>query len=1744
MHAVVRLVPQEEQLNSFLHAFTLLPSSDSFPELIRMASTPRQHIEELRRTRFSIGEKENPLASMLDQAVKYLSAELYAKDVHFLMELIQNAEDNEYSDGVDPSLEFVITSRDITGTGAPATLLVFNNEKGFSARNIESICSVGKSTKKGNRKRGYIGEKGIGFKSVFLITSRPYIFSNGYQIRFNEKPCPDCKLGYVVPEWVDDHDKPSLSDIQKIYWSSGSPLPTTTLVLPLKPDKVKPVKEQLSSVHPEILLFLSKIKHLSVRENNQDHTKLNTVSEVAITKEVNFVTRKNMDAESYTLHLSAGGQFSSYYLWKQRFPVKREYRVESRIEVEEWQVTLAFPNGERLHNNHKGTHSSSPPGIYAFLPTEMVTNFPFIIQGDFILSSSREALLLDNIWNQGIMECVPSAFVNALISLVKTVENAPVSSLIPMFRFLPVNASSYPLLNTARESIRLKLTNESIVPSESCKEQKFFHKPSEVCRLVPDFWNILNKARMERINLDNLSSHGCYVLNSSFDHTVYDDVLSFLGVGFVEDEWYTRCIPSSTLLKLISNDLYVELLHFIAENWSTNLKNAKMEFVPLLRHVGADGNVSICSINESKNKSSGKVLCRCNDSSYASLLINWNKEFWNVSQYFFIPESIQAALRSFAKRDNVVNWLTSYAGLAKLDVHQYSKSLCKCLGTNREFAVAYAHFLHRSYTADFLVSNEVGPLCLEMPLVDRYGTVIRSRKQVLVPGGGSKWLELIGTNPWRGEGFVELGEDYSQAKRFCGETSGGKPFMDFLKAHVQASDIPYLSPPDAEIPTVSGPLTKKNAFLLLDWIQNLVSSRRTIPERFLTCISKGSWLKVTTNGSSGYKPPSKSFMLSPRKHSSKWGSILQDGTVLADIPLVDISFYGESILSYESSLKAIGVMTEYDEACNYIGNHLMSQVDSAISTRSTVFQILKFIRFLRESGLCPDSFILSIKEGKWLLTTTSSSCCSPDECVLRNGKWEIAQQISAVNFIDDSYYGQEIHSFDKELRLLGVTVDFAGSGNLIVQHLKPSSCLSGLTKEALFLILQCVRQSSYATKVVTAVQNAKCLKTDSGYSYPAESFLYDSEWGCLLDVFQSSSVIKNDYYGVAEIMSYKQELKKLGVKVEFEDATKAFLQTFKQQVSKFTKQNVLSFLACYRQLKNLSKPLSDIKKCIRSEKWLRTRLGDYRSPADCILFGPDWEYLRAVTCLPFLDDTDNGYGMVIHQYAAELKLMGVVSTSQDGAKFVFSCLHFPDDASTISSKTVLSLLDCVRILLEQKDYCFPESLTDKVSGQWLKTCFGYRSPKDCCLFDPTWETDLKVTDGPFIDVSFYGPQISSCRKELGKLGVCVDPAEVCKLLSNDIDRHSELATIIRIYDFLRVNKWKAAEKESTSKIWFSGKWVDSGECVIRDRDDLFGSQLYVLEKHYSSKLLDFFQEAFDVRYSPSLTQYCELWEKWESDTRHSLSSSECSAFWKFVVRNKSISNEEILAGKLLKLPTILPSGEIVMSDKRGVFIADDLLLKELFSEYPIFVWYMPDLSRTKLLDVYKGIGVRRISESVEKEENSANQQVFEQVNPDKVFIGKQLGKIILGFLADPSLEMEASQRQAKLRSLLNLTFYQTPDPLTVTCSLKLSSTGEVVRVEATELIRWDRGDSKMYVQKLKCDLQRGVIEYACRFAEVIAKGVLWEKEDRFITALSGIIRLGFLVKFDEAAVDFLMKANNLQIFVEDEEFLSSAFPST
>jgi hypothetical protein len=95
--------------------------------------------------------EDNPKTEMLKKALARLSGDLYSEDTHFVMELVQNADDNSYRDGVQPTLKIQLNRR---------AVVVFNNEVGFSQKNIVAICNIGGSTKEGQK--GYIGQKGIG----------------------------------------------------------------------------------------------------------------------------------------------------------------------------------------------------------------------------------------------------------------------------------------------------------------------------------------------------------------------------------------------------------------------------------------------------------------------------------------------------------------------------------------------------------------------------------------------------------------------------------------------------------------------------------------------------------------------------------------------------------------------------------------------------------------------------------------------------------------------------------------------------------------------------------------------------------------------------------------------------------------------------------------------------------------------------------------------------------------------------------------------------------------------------------------------------------------------------------------------------------------------------------------------------------------------------------------------------------------------------------------------------------------------------------------------------------------------------------------------------------------------------------------------------------------------------------------------------------------------------------------------
>lgn len=88
-----------------------------------------------------------------------LSKQLSAKESTFVYELLQNA--NDYPiEGKLVDVEFHITDN---------YLLFMHTGDKFNVRNISGICGINEKEKVANRKA--IGYKGIGFKTVFLITT-------------------------------------------------------------------------------------------------------------------------------------------------------------------------------------------------------------------------------------------------------------------------------------------------------------------------------------------------------------------------------------------------------------------------------------------------------------------------------------------------------------------------------------------------------------------------------------------------------------------------------------------------------------------------------------------------------------------------------------------------------------------------------------------------------------------------------------------------------------------------------------------------------------------------------------------------------------------------------------------------------------------------------------------------------------------------------------------------------------------------------------------------------------------------------------------------------------------------------------------------------------------------------------------------------------------------------------------------------------------------------------------------------------------------------------------------------------------------------------------------------------------------------------------------------------------------------------------------------------------------------------
>jgi hypothetical protein len=340
-----------------------------------------------------------------------------------LLEFIQNADDNSYVTDVVPSLS--ISCR-------PGYCKIDCNEIGFQPSNIEAICNIGQSTK--INRPGSIGEKGIGFKSVFKIAKSVWVCSNSYSFKFDR----DAPLGMVAPAWADfpNHIFGTRSFAELTASSSANA--GTQFMLQLDDEKQayaeKILYRQLHRLHLDsvLLLFLRNLRKIQMS--------IDDLSGRPQGKFLNTITRQDYHEyggemirirNSWTTNRTrrAGEELSDEY-FVVRYLTDNMPKEKTREGVNSSEVVLAFPfqSGQPTFHRQKA---------YAFLPIRD-SGFRFLLQADFVLIANREAIqapvtsvennnastdasagestgwLINHEWNWRLLEALADCFVEAV----------------------------------------------------------------------------------------------------------------------------------------------------------------------------------------------------------------------------------------------------------------------------------------------------------------------------------------------------------------------------------------------------------------------------------------------------------------------------------------------------------------------------------------------------------------------------------------------------------------------------------------------------------------------------------------------------------------------------------------------------------------------------------------------------------------------------------------------------------------------------------------------------------------------------------------------------------------------------------------------------------------------------------------------------------------------------------------------------------------------------------------------------------------------------------------------------------------------------------------------------------------------------------------------------------------------------------------------------------------------------------
>ena len=300
---------------------------------------------------------------------------IYLDEYHFLYELIQNVDDCEYDDVRNCSLN---VSFDTVNNNIE---LVYN-EKGFTPKNVFAITGIAERDKNVSPDKIEIGEKGIGFKSVFGIADSVLIQSGKFFFEID-------KSNSMLP-------LARYKDNQRIVAYPG-----TRLILKIRSSSVQSIYDGISDRYSKNealfnknpILFLNKLTSLSF--NDKDCSRYmkfqvtarpdaTALTEMFIEKDVSIsVEIKGVESDKTNKNEISCYRYTMPIIYDRKSCVSR-YGKETKFNTKKLYLAALFPHAGEL-----GKHITKG-SLYSFFPTKIDTDVPLSLHVPYKLDVSRE----------------------------------------------------------------------------------------------------------------------------------------------------------------------------------------------------------------------------------------------------------------------------------------------------------------------------------------------------------------------------------------------------------------------------------------------------------------------------------------------------------------------------------------------------------------------------------------------------------------------------------------------------------------------------------------------------------------------------------------------------------------------------------------------------------------------------------------------------------------------------------------------------------------------------------------------------------------------------------------------------------------------------------------------------------------------------------------------------------------------------------------------------------------------------------------------------------------------------------------------------------------------------------------------------------------------------------------------------------------------------------------------------------